>query len=160
MLATDNYKVVIKIPEIDVSRIIANTPVSINLDAYGNEVSFAGTLISINPAETIVDGVPVYEGTVLFTDRDDRIRSGMTATVTIVINEKKNTLTVPADYIREDKVLRKYFVDVITGKNKKNNTTAITERVVTTGIRGSNGQVEIVSGLEVGEQIVKIDIKK
>lgn len=160
MLATDQYKVVIKIPEIDVSRIVANTPVVINLDAYGNEVSFAGTLTSINPAETIVDGVPVYEGTVLFTDSDDRIRSGMTATVTIVISEKKNTLTIPADYIREDKVLRKYFVDVITGKNKKSNTAITTERLIVPGIRGSNGQVEILSGIETGEQIVKTELKK
>jgi multidrug efflux pump subunit AcrA (membrane-fusion protein) len=109
MLATDQYKVVIKIPEIDVARVSANIPVSINLDAYGPDVNFNGRLTTINPAETIVDGVPVYEGTVLFTDRDEKIRSGMTAIVTIKIGEKNNVLAIPGNYIREDKVARKYF---------------------------------------------------
>ena len=149
MLATDQYKVVIKIPEIDVSRITANTPVSIQLDAYGPDVTFSGILTAINPAETIVDGVPVYEGTVLFTDRDDRIRSGMTSTVTIKIGEKQNVIAIPGSYIREDKVLRKSFVTIVDSADDKKTI----EREVKTGLRGSDGVTEITEGLSVGEII-------
>ena len=46
------------------------------LDAYGADVPFAGKITSINPAETIVDGVPVYETKVAFAAVDPRIRSG------------------------------------------------------------------------------------
>lgn len=155
MLATDQYKVVIKIPEIDVARISPNTPVSINLDAYGPDINFTGTLTTINPAETIVDGVPVYEGTVLFTDHDDRIRSGMTAIVTIKIGEKNNVLAIPGNYIREDKVARKFYVNVVDiEKDDK-----VTEREIKTGIRGSDGMTEVISGLENGEIVSEI-VKK
>jgi multidrug efflux pump subunit AcrA (membrane-fusion protein) len=150
MLATDQYKVIIKIPEIDVARVSPNTPVSINLDAYGPDVNFLGTLTTINPAETIVDGVPVYEGTVLFTDKDSRIRSGMTATVTIKIGEKNGVLAIPGSYIREDKVARKYFVEVVNAENK------IVEREIKQGIRGSDGMTEIISGLSAGEIVSKL----
>jgi HlyD family secretion protein len=153
MLATDQYKVVIKIPEIDVARVSANTPVSINLDAYGPDVQFAGTLTTINPAETIVDGVPVYEGTVLFTDRDERIRSGMTATVTIKIGEKNGVIAIPGSYIREDKVARKFYVQIVDADNKTS------EREIKPGIRGSDGMTEILSGINTGEIVSEI-VKK
>jgi len=155
MLATDQYKVVIKIPEIDVARVSPNTPVSVNLDAYGSDVNFAGTLTTINPAETIVDGVPVYEGTVLFTDKDSRIRSGMTATVTIKIGEKNGVLAVPGSYIREDKVARKFFVDVVNPEDNKKTS----EREVKEGIRGSDGMTEITSGLSAGEIVSEVEKK-
>lgn len=154
MLATDQYKVVIKIPEIDVARIVPNTPVSINLDAYGPDVNFNGTLTTINPAETLVDGVPVYEGTVLFEAKDDRIRSGMTATVTIKIGEKKGVVAIPGNYIHEDKVARKFYVNVVDEKNQK-----INEVEIKQGIRGSDGMTEIVSGLSTGE-VVSETVKK
>lgn len=150
MLATDQYKVVIKIPEIDVARVSSNIPVSINLDAYGPDVNFAGTLTTINPAETIVDGVPVYEGTVLFTEKDERIRSGMTATVTIKIGEKDNVVAIPGSYIRQDKVLRKDFVTIVNPEDDKKSN----EQEVKTGIRGSDGMTEIVSGLTTGQVIL------
>lgn len=153
MLATDQYKVVIKIPEIDVARVSPNTPVSINLDAYGPDVNFVGTLTTINPAETIVDGVPVYEGTVLFTDKDARIRSGMTATVTIKIGEKNDVLSIPGSYIREDKVARKYYVEVVNADDKT------VEREIKQGIRGSDGMTEVSSGLSAGEIVSEV-VKK
>ena len=155
MLATDQYKVVIKIPELDVARISPNTPVSINLDAYGPDVNFTGILTTINPAETIVDGVPVYEGTVLFTNKDERIRSGMTATVTIKIGEKNGVLAIPGNYIREDKVARKFFVNVVNQSDEKKTD----EREVKEGIRGSDGMTEITSGLTAGEIVSEVTKK-
>lgn len=156
MLATDQYKVVIKIPEIDVARIAPNTPVDITLDAYGTETVFKGTLATINPAETIVDGVPVYEGTVVFTEQNDKIRSGMTSTVTITIGSKQGVIAVPGNYIREDKVARKSYVSIVDQINPKKKPT---EREVTTGIRGSDGMTEIMSGLEKGELITTPEAK-
>lgn len=149
MLATDQYKVVIKIPEIDVSRVMPNTPVDIILDAYGPDVIFKGTLTAINPAETIVDGVPVYEGTVVFAEKDERVRSGMTSTVKIVVGKKENVVTIPGNYIREDKVKRKFFVDIVdSNDDRKTN-----EREVKIGIRGSDGSTEITEGLASGDVV-------
>jgi HlyD family secretion protein len=149
MLATDNYKVVIKIPEIDVSRVVSGTAVNITLDAYGPDEVFKGTITTINPAETIVDGVPVYEGTVVFEKRDDRIRSGMTANVGILIGEKAGVIQVPAEYIKTDKVRRKQYIQIVDTENKNKTV----EREITTGLRGSDGMTEVISGVSEGEVI-------
>jgi HlyD family secretion protein len=156
MLATDQYKVVIKIPEIDVARVAPNTPVDITLDAYGPDTIFKGTLTTINPAETVVDGVPVYEGTVLFTEQNDKIRSGMTSTVTITIGSKQGVIAIPGNYIKEDKVARKSYVSMVDKINPKKKPT---EREVKTGIRGSDGMTEIMLGLEKDELITTPEVK-
>lgn len=146
MLATDQYKVVVKIPEIDVARIAPNTPVQVVLDTYGTEEIFEGVLATINPAETIIDGVPVYEGTVVFNDTDDRIRSGMTATVTIKLQEQLQVTAIPREYLSEKN--GNYHVSVQNHEGK------ITEQPVTTGIFGSNGLVEIIDGVSVDQVLV------
>jgi HlyD family secretion protein len=148
LISENDYEVVLKTPEIDVASLAVGQSVSLALDAFGT-AAFPGTITSINPAETIVDGVPVYQTKVSFTELDARIRSGMTATATITIGHKDNVLTVPASYIKTDK--RGSYVYVINGKKTE-------QQTVVTGLRGSDSTVEIVSGLTAG-QVVASDEK-
>jgi HlyD family secretion protein len=137
--------VVVKVPEISIAKIRTGMEVDLTLDAYGKNEIFKGVIAAINPAETIVDGVPVYETKIVFSKRDDRIRSGMTATAKIVAEEKKGVVAIPASIIQSD--ADGSYVYVVTGEK-------ITERrAVTTGLRGSDSMVEIVSGLTAGEQV-------
>lgn len=144
IISESDYQVVLKTPEIDVASIAVGQPVSLSLDAFPNE-TFPGTITSINPAETIVDGVPVYETKVSFTKLDSRIRSGMTATATIDVGNKDNVVTLPAAYIHSDN--RGSYVYVLNGKHT-------TQQAVVTGLRGSDSTVEIVSGVQAGQVIV------
>lgn len=150
LLAVDQYKVMVKIPEIDVYRIATGSGVSVTLDAYGSDVVFDGVLTTINPAETIVDGVSVYEGTIIFNKSDDRIRSGMTAIVNVVVNEKDDVVAIPREYLIQEK--GDYFVMI---KNEDD----VIKKKVTIGITGSNGVVEITEGLIV-DQVIVSPIKK
>jgi multidrug efflux pump subunit AcrA (membrane-fusion protein) len=144
LISENDYEVTLKAPEISVAKLSVGQDVSLNLDAYGKDVVFPGKITSINPAETIVDGVPVYETKVSFTNKDDRIRSGMTATATIIVNQKTGVLTVPANYIHTDKD-GSYVYVLIDEKT--------TKQAVVTGLRGSDSSVEIVSGLTEGQQV-------
>ena len=71
----------------------------------------------------------------------------MTSTVKIVVGQKENVVTIPGNYIREDKVKRKFFVDVVDSNDDKKTI----EREVKVGIRGSDGSTEITSGLASGD---------
>jgi HlyD family secretion protein len=123
----NDYEVTLKVPEISVAKLSVGQEASINLDAYGKDVVFLGKITSINPAETIVDGVPVYETKVSFVDTDPRIRSGMTATAMIIANQKNNVVTIPANYIHTDK--DGSYVYILNDEKTE-------KRVVTTGLRG------------------------
>jgi multidrug efflux pump subunit AcrA (membrane-fusion protein) len=77
----------------------------------------------------------------------------MTATVTIKIGEKNGVIAIPGSYIREDKVARKFYVQIVDADNKTS------EREIKPGIRGSDGMTEILSGINTGEIVSEI-VKK
>lgn len=151
LISERDYEVILKVPEISVAKLAVGMPVAIHLDAYGKDVVFPGTITSINPAETLVDGVPVYETKVMFSKKDDRIRSGMTATATIVANHHDQVLAIPVSYIHTEK--SSSFVYVMNAENKTE------KRSVVIGLRGSDSMVEITSGLVEGDRVSTEEVK-
>ncbi|MEK7574841.1 MAG: efflux RND transporter periplasmic adaptor subunit [Patescibacteria group bacterium] len=143
---SDNFKVEAFVPEVDVAKIKVGNPAEITLDAYGSDVNFAGKIVKIDPAETVIDGISTYKTTLEFNEGDPRIRSGMTANITIESAKRENALSVPqrAVYEKGDKK----FVRITKSS------TITEEREVSTGIRGSNGEIEILTGLEDGERVL------
>jgi len=78
-------------------------------------------------------------------DEDHLLRSGMYANVSLLIEEKQETLLVPRAALTE--VAGQETVYVLNGDN------TVEQRAVTTGLE-EDDRVEILSGLTVGEQVV------
>jgi multidrug efflux pump subunit AcrA (membrane-fusion protein) len=99
----------------------------------------------MNPAESLVEGVATYKTTLYFNNSDERIKSGMTADVTIKGDRRDNVFAVPqrAVITRGDSK----FVQVLQGEN-------VAEKQVKTGLRGSDGNIEITDGLSEGDQVI------
>ena len=146
VISDNAYEVVVEVPEVDIIDLAVNLPADIRLDAYGDDVIFPGSIFSIDPAETEVDGVSIYRAKVNFTSADPRIRSGMTAKVSILKDMKVGVLALPERFIEEDETGE--FVMLQKSEEE-------TEKVyITTGLRGSDGFVEVVSGLSEGDIII------
>ena len=145
VLGEERLEVVLEVSELDVSKLVVGSTVSLSFDAFPGE-TFVGTLGTINSRETTVDGVPVYKAFVELAG-DSRIKTGMSADATIVLVHKDDVLSVPAYSILKEE--GKNFVKIlgVDGKTEK--------REVTLGIVGSDSQVEILSGVSVGDKIVK-----
>ncbi len=122
---------------------------TIYFDAIKNE-TFPGTVVSIDPAETIIGGAVYYETVVVFDTVDERLRSGMTANVLIETASVTNTLTIPQSAVASisGQTTVQVFADGV-----------VEERVVVIGLKDAHGQVEIVSGLTAGEQVIVAKIK-
>ncbi|MFA5318816.1 MAG: HlyD family efflux transporter periplasmic adaptor subunit, partial [Candidatus Paceibacterota bacterium] len=84
------------VPEINIAGLAVGNPAEVTLDAYGADTPFLAKIISIDPAETIHDGVSTYKVKLQFSAIDSRIKSGMTANLLITSFEKPNVLAVPA----------------------------------------------------------------
>jgi multidrug efflux pump subunit AcrA (membrane-fusion protein) len=139
------FEVEVNVPEVDIAKIAVGNSAKITLDAYGDEVEFTAHVSKYDPAEKIVDGVPTYKTTLLFDKEDARIRSGMTANITIETSKKENVIAIPGRAIitKEGKKYVRVLQDDGTQK----------EVLVVTGLRGSAGLVEIVSGLKENDRI-------
>lgn len=147
MMADQSFKVEVNVPEADIAKIKVGDKASITLDAYGDNDIFNASVILIDPAETVVEGVPTYKVTLQFDEKDERVRSGMTANIDIVTATKANVVAVPFRAVIEEGGEK--FVRIPNADGK-----TFTKIPVTTGLKGSNGWVEITSGLEVGTSVV------
>ncbi len=145
LISDSGFEIEIDVPELDIPRIKKENSARVTLDAYGEGVFFAAVVSSVDPAETIIENVPKYQVTLLFTDKDERIKSGLTANVYIITNTRNNALSVPSRAVLS-KAGKKYIIV------KAGNSTE--EREVILGIRGNKGEVEVVSGLSAGEIII------
>jgi len=86
------------VDETDLAQIQVGQKTKIELDAYpGREI--LGTVDHINYESTLINNVNVYSVDVVPDEIPKLFRSGMTATVTFIIAEKKDVLVVPADAV-------------------------------------------------------------
>ncbi len=146
IVSKDSYEVEIFVPEVDIAKISVGDIVEITLDAYNDNDIFPAQVDSINPAETVIEGVATYKVMINFVDsKDTRIKPGMTADVVIFTDERKDVLAVPTRaIITED---NQKFVRVPDGDEIKN-------IPVEVGMKSSDGHIEILSGLEEGETVI------
>lgn len=144
ILGEDKLEVVLQVSELDVSKLVSDSSIKISIDAIPGEV-FSGILKTVNGRETEVDGVPVYEAFVEL-EADERIKTGMSASGTIILASKDNVLAIPSYFVK--KVGNSNFIEVILEDG------STMEREVTLGLLGTDSMVEITSGLNLGEKLV------
>ncbi len=145
MISAANFEVESYVSESDIAKVKVGQPARITLDTYGKDVIFPATVYEVDPAETIVDGVTTYKIKLSFNQTDERIKSGMTANITIETSNKPSTFVIPQEALFL--VSGEKMVTVDQGGNRLN-------RKVETGGLNASGEIEIVSGLVAGERIV------
>ncbi|HUQ30192.1 MAG TPA: HlyD family efflux transporter periplasmic adaptor subunit [Candidatus Paceibacterota bacterium] len=145
LISAGNLQIESFVPEVNVPLLAVHAPATITLDAYGPAVPFMASVISIDPAETVRDGVSTYRAILQFSIQDARIKPGMTANIVITTDRRENIISIPQGLIREHD--GKKFVEVQQGEGA-------VEREVATGNVSSAGSIEIISGLTAGETII------
>jgi multidrug efflux pump subunit AcrA (membrane-fusion protein) len=145
----DVYEVEASVPETDIAKLRVGMKAEMRLDAYGDDVVFAGELATIDTAQTVIQDVVYYKTRFRFTtqDADTPVRAGMTASVDVTTVEHADVLIVPQRSIREDIETGQKYVRLLVGGVE-------TRRDVEIGVRGDGGLIEIVSGLSGGEEVI------
>jgi HlyD family secretion protein len=147
VMSDNMFEIEVNLPESDIAKVAVGNPAEVTLDAYGSDVVFGAHVVTIDPAETIIEGVPTYKVTLNFDEEDQRIRSGMTANIDIVYASRPDVIAVPTAAVIERN--KQKYVRVPSDEGYE-------ERKVTVGIKGSNGFTEIVDGLNIGDRVITI----
>jgi len=148
VISANQFEVESNVPEADIAKLKIGDRASITLDAYGDNVLFDAKVIKIDPAETIIEGVATYKTTLQFNKEDERIKSGMTANIDVSTDKRENVLVIPQRAVITRGLDKFVLID--------NGTANPDERQIQTGLRGSDGNVEVISGLKDGERIAAI----
>ena len=148
LLADAGYEIEANVPEVDIGKITKNNAVHITFDAFPQE-KFEGNITLIDPAETVVDGVANYKITVIAPKAQGRLKGGLTANLSIETVHKENVLILPQFAIIEN--------DQGTFVRKAGAVSA--DIPVRIGIRSQDGRVEVISGVQEGEEVLNIGFK-
>ncbi|MEK7630689.1 MAG: efflux RND transporter periplasmic adaptor subunit [Patescibacteria group bacterium] len=146
LISASDFEIEASIPEADIAKVSLGQSARVVLDAYGSENPFEARVVRIDPAETIIDSVSTYKIELQFAQKDDRIRSGMTASIEIESKRNAGVLAIPQRFVTSRDGKR--FVKV--GSKPDN----ATEVEVSLGLRGSDSFSEVAGGLSEGDTII------
>ncbi len=152
MMDKSEFQIKADISEADIGKVNPGQLAKIELDAFP-EQELLGKVIEIDLVETIIQGVIYYKTTIgfdltAFDGEKQKIKSGMTTNITIITDSRENALIIPQRAIQE-KEGKKIVRVPLTDDNEK-----YQEIEVETGLRGSDGMIEIISGLNKGDKVI------
>lgn len=145
VMGKENFEIETNIPESDLSKVKIGDMAKITLDAFSKDEIVEATVSSIDPAEKIVDGVSTYKTILQIQNPVTGLRSGMTTDIRIVTARKQDVLFVPQKAIKTTNNVK--FVTILK------NDSEIEQREIVTGLKGTDGNVEVLSGISQGEKV-------
>jgi RND family efflux transporter MFP subunit len=143
-LPADPFEIEVDIYEEDVVKVKIGNLVDISLVPFPGEI-FQGKVISIDPAEKLIEGIVYYKVIITFEEMPEGVKPGMTADIVIKTESRENVLIIPEDIIqkKDSKQIVEVFKDGVAE-----------DREIEIGLVGTNEMVEVISGLEEGEEVI------
>lgn len=92
------YQATLSLTESDIVKIKANQKVTMTMDAF-DDVTFTGSVLSVDVAGSTTSGVTSYSVVVLLDDTDQEIYTNMAVTATIIIDSQADVLLIPSTAI-------------------------------------------------------------
>ncbi|HEX9116552.1 MAG TPA: efflux RND transporter periplasmic adaptor subunit [Anaerolineae bacterium] len=139
----DHLEIVVNMAEVDVNRLKLGQTAQITLDAVP-DAALDGTVSLIAPAGTLTQGVVNYPVTISLNKPPEGVKTGMTANLNVIIDQRSNVLVVPNRAIRT--VNRQKVVSVLF----EGQTIQVP---VQTGL-SNDSMTEITSGLKEGDTVL------
>jgi HlyD family secretion protein len=89
----------VQVSEVDINNVQVGQPVILTFDAISGK-TYNGQIIEVAQAGDSVQGAVNFTVTVELTDSDTKVKSGMTAAVTITVKQLNDVLLVPNRAVR------------------------------------------------------------
>ena len=143
---TESLEITAAVPESEAMKLLKDMHATITLDAYPTDESLSAKITTIAPAAVIIEGIPTYKTTLILNSKSDHLKPGLTTNITVHAAQKDNVIAVPRRAVIDKegkKIIR------IIGDDEH-----ISEIEVTTGLLGSDGYIEIISGINEGSRVV------
>lgn len=139
----ETLKAQIQVNEVDISDIVIGQKVMLKFDAIDG-LSVSGKVEKMDSLGTITQGVVSYNVTIGLDTLDSRIKSEMSVSASIITNVKNDIISVPNSAIKTDS--NSSYVEILNNDVPKQKTVEI-------GL-SNNTSTEIISGLNVGDEII------
>lgn len=150
IIGDGGYSVEANVTESDIAKIEVGDTAQVTIEAISTEKVFTGKVITIDSAENGTEGNPLYRIVVGFDEKYPELKSGMTAKTNIVTTTKEGVIKIPNRYV----ISRDGGKFVLVQTTSANGKATQLEKTVTTGIKSSDGFIEIVSGVSERDVVI------
>jgi len=148
----------ITLNEVDAVNVKVGQKATATFDAV-TDLTVTGQVMSVDSIGTVSQGVVTYTVKILFDTQDDRVKSGMSVSVSIITEAKSDIIVIPAGAIKTAadgtsyvEVFNQLPSDALVGQLFAS-ASAPVRTTITTGITNDT-ETEVVSGLSEGDYIV------
>ena len=148
--SVSGMQVIAPFAEADAARLGANQTATVTFDAVPN-LSVPAHVLAVASSATVISNVTNYYATLVIDRVDQRLKAGMTANASVVVQQASNVLMLPNSAITHLGNLA--FVNLL-GRDGKTQT----RQQVQLGATGDQSS-EIVSGLNEGDKVVLPQLK-
>ncbi|MDX2137192.1 MAG: efflux RND transporter periplasmic adaptor subunit [Chloroflexota bacterium] len=145
----DPLRIEVDVDEIDVREISEGMNATITFDAL-DDVSVNAVIERIAVVGVNRNGIINYPVTLRLEGADERVRVGMTAEASVVVEAQRGVLLVPNEYIRLDRQDRVAFVNIVNAEG------TLEEIAITLGLQGDDAS-EVTDGLRAGD-VLAVDL--
>lgn len=163
IISANNLQLKIKLSEIDLIKVKPGDKAKVYLDTYGDTVAFEGVVSQVDPAATLDGNSSSYYAKIDFTSKDDRVRPGMNGSSDIVTTEKQGINYISANYVKIDgqEVKVKIIKDIskLSKTTSNDNDSNIVWRTISIGVRGTDGKIEVLSGIGKEDKLFPIGLE-
>jgi len=160
-LITTQKIATISVNEVDAVKIKVGQKATLTFDALP-DLSISGEVAQIDAIGTVTQGVVSYSVKISFDTQDDRIKSGMSASVAVITDARQDVLLVPNSALKtsgSSNYVEMFDSSVTAGNAANGKTQQISsqappkEQIVEIGLI-NDSDTEILSGLNEGDWIV------
>lgn len=134
-----------RVPESDIVKVKSGMHSIVTFDAFKTTEKFNAEVVSIDTGATVLQGVVSYMVKLRLNDTDNRLKEGMTTNIDVETAKRENVLTVAFRALFKESGIT--YAEVKRGENN------FEKVVVTTGLEGDEGVIEILSGLKEGDEV-------
>lgn len=89
----------VQVSEVDINNVAVGQNATLSFDAILGK-TYNGTVVEVGQAGDTIQGVVSFTVTVELTDADEQVKPGMTAAVSVIVEEVTNTLLIPNRSVR------------------------------------------------------------
>ncbi|GMU25556.1 HlyD family efflux transporter periplasmic adaptor subunit [Patescibacteria group bacterium] len=147
MIGEEAFDVEALIPEADIAIAKTGQTAVLTLDAYGEGTRFGGTVLSIDPDQTLLRDAVYYKAILSLAEKEHDVRPGMTANVRMTGTVATQSLLVPSAFIQTEGDATTVMVRAPNGQ--------IRNAPVVILARGDGGIAAIQGGVAEGDVVLK-----
>jgi RND family efflux transporter MFP subunit len=142
-IISDQMMAEITLNEIDAAAVAVGQKATLQFDAVP-DLSLSGEVVDVDTLGAVSSGVVSYNVKIAFDLQDDRIKSGMSVSVSVIVEARPDVLMVPASAVKIQGTAS--YVEVLAEG-------APQSKPVTTGL-SNDTMIEITDGLAEGDEII------